>query len=110
MKLPHYDKALVPREKVVDYLMSLTHRDGRGKAIFFSRFGFVPDAWENLAEALRHHAAEHDLAKIETTPFGTRYVVEGRLNTPDGRSPRVRVVWFVEAGEEVPRLATAYPL
>ena len=109
MRLPNHERALVPREKVVDYLLSRSHKDGRGKAEFFSRFGFTPDAWQTLAEALRLHAARHEVLKAEATPFGTRYVVEGDLETPGGRSPTVRVVWFVESGEEIPRLATAYP-
>ena len=29
---------------------------------------------------------------------------------PDGRQPFIRAVWFIETGEEIPRLATAYPL
>lgn len=110
MKLPNHERALVPREKVVDYLLSRTHRDGRGKAAFFSRFGFTPESWQTLAEALLRHAARYEVAKAEATPFGTRYVVEGELETPDGRAPSVRAVWFVETDEEIPRLATAYPL
>ena len=43
-------------------------------------------------------------------PFGTGYTVEGALLAPDGRTLRVRVVWFIEIGEAVPRLVTAYPL
>ncbi len=110
MRLPNYDKAIVPREKIVDYLLSFTHRDGRSKAIFFSGFGFSADAWQTLADALRRHAVANEVAKIEATPFGTRYVVEGELAAPDGRTPLVRVVWFVDTGEDAPRLATAYPL
>jgi hypothetical protein len=110
MKLPNVDKTIIRREKITDYLLSPTHRDGRGKAGFFTRFGFTADAWETLADALRLHATEHEVAKIEATPFGTRYVVEGGLGAPDGRTPQVRVIWFIETGSDVPRLATAYPL
>jgi hypothetical protein len=76
MKLPNREHALVPRAKVVDYLLSPTHRDGRHKAVFFSGFGFTADSWEKLADALLQHASEHDVAKQEDSPFGTRYVVE----------------------------------
>jgi len=110
VKLPNHDQAIVPREKIVDYLLSHAHRDGRGKAIFFSGFGFSVNAWQTLADALRRHAAENEVAKIEASPYGTRYVIEGELHAPDGRRPLVRVVWFVDTGEVIPRLATAYPL
>jgi len=110
VKLPNYDNALVAREKIVDHSLSLAHRDGRSKAIFFFSFGFSIETWETLAAALRHQAAAHEVAKIESTPFGARYVVEGKLAAPDGRTPLVRVVWFVDTGEAAPRLATAYTI
>ena len=110
MKLPNVEQAIVPPEKVRDYLLSPTHRDGRGKAGFFARFGFSRAEWENLAMALRAHAATHEVAKIEASQFGARYVVEGTLASPDGRNPQVRAVWFIETDATAPRLATAYPL
>ena len=110
MKLPNHDQAIVPREKIVDYLLSPSHRDGHSKATFFFSFGFSVVAWQTLADALRRHSADHDVAKIEPSPYGTRYVIEGELDAPDGRTPTVRVVWFIDTGEAIPRLATAYPL
>jgi hypothetical protein len=108
--LPNVENAEIAREKLTDYLLSLTHRDGRGKAVFFRAFGFSPDDWETLAEALRRHAAQNAVIKMEETPFGTRYVVEGPIHAPDGRTPNVRLVWFMGKDETNPRLATAYPL
>lgn len=110
MKLPHFEQAVVPQAKITGYLLSTSHPDGRSKANFFSRFGFTVAAWEVLAEALRRHAADHEVTKIDPSPFGTRYVIEGIISAPDGRQPLIRVVWFIETGEEIPRLATAYPL
>jgi hypothetical protein len=108
--LPHIDVALIPQKKIVNYLLSQTHDSGRDKAIFFWRFGFTPEAREVLAQALRQHAAQHKIAKIETSPFGKRYVVEGPLQTPSGRAPQIRAVWFIDTGETAPRFVTAYPL
>jgi hypothetical protein len=110
VKLPNCDKAIVPPRKITDYLLSSAHRDGRSKAEFFSRFGFTQASWQTLAGALLQHAAQHEIAKIEQTPFGIRYVIEGELETPGGRRPAIRVVWFVESGEQTPHLVTAYPL
>jgi hypothetical protein len=63
-----------------------------------------------LADALRQHAADHEVVRVEDTPIGTLYVIEGVLLTPDGRAPMIRTVWFIEHGEDTPRLTTAYPL
>ncbi|HUF46630.1 MAG TPA: hypothetical protein VMM93_02380, partial [Vicinamibacterales bacterium] len=35
--------------------------------------------------------------------------LSGKLIAPDGRTPLVRSVWFIERGEDVPRLVTAFP-
>ncbi len=110
MKIPNLDKAEVSRAKVSDYLLSLTHAEGGGKAGFFTQFGFSPGAWAELTQALLRHAAEHDIAKTEDSPYGLRYIVEGALHSPDGRMPIVRSVWFVEADGDVPRFVTAYSL
>ena len=63
-----------------------------------------------LADALRHHAAEHEVAREEPSPFGTRHVIEGIMVTPSGRTPRVRSVWFIDEEDGVRRLVTAYPI
>ncbi|MDB9515317.1 hypothetical protein PN499_29375 [Kamptonema animale CS-326] len=60
MKLPHYERAVVPQKKITEYLLSLTHRDGKSKANFFLRFGFSVYDWEVMAIALLRHAADHE--------------------------------------------------
>ena len=63
-----------------------------------------------MAAALLKHAADHEVANTESTPFGTRYVVEGTIETPGGRTPNIRSVWFLERNQDAPRFVTAYPL
>jgi len=45
--------AFVDQSKIVDYLLSMTHPDGQAKARFFVSFGFQPNQWKQLADALR---------------------------------------------------------
>ena len=60
-------------------------------------------------EALRLHAATHEVASVEESPFGTRFMVEGELVTPDGQKPLARSVWLIEAGDDTPQFVTLYP-
>lgn len=76
MKLPGCEKAIVPETKITGYLFSVKRRDGRSKAEFFAQLGFMANAWEKLAKALLQHAAENEVAKVEDSPFGKRYMVE----------------------------------
>ena len=110
MKLPNYQKAIVAEEKITEYLLSETHTEGKDKAAFFVHFGFSIDEWEVLAEALLQHAAQHEVEKVVESQYGQRFVVEGELQSPDGRDPIIRTVWIIEQDEDVPRLVTAYPL
>ena len=110
MRLPNLEAAVVPEEKIIQYLLSETHRDGRHKAAFFLAFGFTTGDSQTLAAALEKHASDHEVARAEGTPFGTRYVVEGTIETPDGRTPRIRSVWFLDTDQDTPRFVTAYPL
>lgn len=110
MKLPNAGRAIVPGRKITHYLLSAAHRDGQHKAEFFRSFGFKLEAWEELASALLDHARNHEVVAVVPTPFGRNYVVEGALNAPDGRSPEVRVVWYIAKNAETATLATAYPL
>ena len=109
MKLPNALLAVVEREKVVDYLLNRAHRYGASKAEFFSRYGFVLEKWELLAQALLEHGQKHDVTNVTETGFGPRYQIDGELHSPDGRAPRVRTVWQLDRGQLAPRLITAYP-
>jgi hypothetical protein len=89
VKLPNYGLTMVSQARMVDYLLSDTHRDGWHKAACFKRFGFTVAEWERLAQALQEYAAEHEVARVETSPYGQRYVIEGIIRSPDGRNPLV---------------------
>lgn len=106
MKLPGYEKAIIPEEKVKKYLLNLEHEDGKTKAKFFLEMGFDIDS---LTAALLQHAASHEAVKTEETEFGIKYRVEGELPTPTGRTPIVLSAWMVRVDEDFPRLVSAYP-
>jgi hypothetical protein len=111
VKLPNIAKAVVPEAKITRYLLDLTSENGKAKAQFFLAFGFTIEAWQVMAQALKQHANDHQVTKVEERPpFGVHYVIEGTLHTPDDRNPDVRVVWIIDDGDDIPRLVSAYPL
>jgi len=108
--LPHADQARVEREKITEYLLSPLHPDGSHKAEFFTQYGFHVEHWKVLQEAVRTHGARHPVVKTVESAYGTRYAIDGVLESPDGRHPLVRTVWMIEKGDSAPRLITAYPI
>jgi len=109
MNLPKADAVEIAKEKITEYLLNPRHPDGVGQAIFFLAQGFRADAWQVLADALRQLAGRFPVVKQAASPHGTKYIVDGELETPAGKSPVVRTVWSVDQGAETPRLVTAYP-
>ena len=110
MKLPNANALIVERGKILEYLVNPLHRYGAVKERFFTAFGCRADDWEILAESLCEHGRRHEIVRTHETSFGPRYIVEGELDPPAGRSPRVRTVWQSDEGKIAPRLITAYPL
>jgi hypothetical protein len=110
MQLPNADAAIVLREKLENYLLDLVHPIGGGKARFFLSFGFRREEWNLLADAFRNHAQQNPVANATSDADGVTYLIEGPLETPSGRKPRVRTIWLIETGQVAPRFITAYPL
>jgi hypothetical protein len=110
MKIPHVEQVTVPESKITRYLLDLTSPNGKSKAAFFLAFGFTIELWEVMADALKQHAVTYEVASTRETSYGIHCVVEGVLETPDGRNPQVRVIWKVEHDQDIPSLVTAYPL
>jgi hypothetical protein len=110
MRLPNAYLAVIEEKKITEYLLNATHHFGSSKARFFEDFGFRVEEWEMLAAAIREHGRRHEVTRVKETGFGPRYEVDGELNAPDGRCPRVRTVWQMDRGQIAPRLITVYPL
>jgi len=108
MKLPNLENALVEDQKITEYLLS--DENSGGKSAFFLAFGFTVSHPQAMRDALLAHTKEHPVAQISETPHGIKVIIEGKMHTPDGRSPRIRSVWIINTGKDVPRLVTAYPL
>lgn len=107
MKLPNAGRAVVDLAKVTDYLLNASHPDNGGKAQFFVSLGLGEPA--ALIEALSRVAVAGEVVVQAESPHGLKFVVDGTIQSPSGRQPTVRTVWIIDAGEDSPRLVTAYP-
>ena len=110
MILPNAENAYIDRSKIVDYLMSISHPDGRSKARFFMQFGFRVERWQELADAIRRVGVSNPVVTAVQSEYGARYTIDGLVQCPDGWAPKIRTVWIVESENAAPRLITAHPL
>lgn len=103
------ENAVIPVEKLRDYLLSHSHPIGRYKATFFLRLGYTRNGWQQLDQDLRELLTRNTSESADVTPYGLKFIVRGRLLGPSGRSARVITVWTILTGDTSPRFVTAYP-
>jgi hypothetical protein len=100
--------AVIPAEKLRDYLLSPTHPIGRYKAAFFRTLGYDPSNWQlfdvDLPSLLSLNAEQ-----LDVTEYGRKYAITGSITRPNGRVAEIVSVWIMLTGEEMPRFVTAYP-
>jgi hypothetical protein len=107
-RLPRADRAVVPREKLEDYLLNPEHEVGRHKArVFASALGIRQSDWEYLRDQLQAGVVDAPSSSLRGTPWGRLYEVVLAVDGLNDQTRRVMTAWFV-AGDEPPRLVTAY--
>ncbi len=110
MKLPNGNRAYIAPAKLLNYLLADTHRHGKSKARFLRLFGFERANAHLLRAELLSLAANQEVTDRMRTIHGEKFVIDGIIATPSGRSVWVKTVWIIDAGEEAPRFVTARPL
>lgn len=109
MRLPRNQEAIVPEEKLTDYLLSESHPVGKAKARYFKKIGYSEKNVAQLRENLIQIAVSNAVSEDVRTVFGIKYIVDGTVVSPAGIRIRLRTVWIIETGESLPRFVTAYP-
>ncbi len=110
IRLPNAEQAHISQRKLTAYLLSETHAIGKFKARFFRSLGFGKHNLGQLEQELLKIARRGQVVKAERSSYGTKYVVDGQLETPKGELVFIRTVWIVELGQVYPRFVTGYPL
>ena len=108
MKLPNFERAIIPREKLLDYLLSSAHPVGQFKARFFRSLGYTNDNWTKLERDIRE-ILNNDAIVTEQTEYGQKYVVTGIIRGPTNKSAKIVTAWIILDDEKLPRFITAHP-
>lgn len=108
MRIPGAERAIIPREKIVDYLLDLDHPDGGPKARLLASLGFDAARPEEFETAMRSQHLTAEAQSGRPSPFGQKYEVTATLDGPVGRIVATSV-WIVLVNEDCPRLVTLVP-
>ncbi len=108
MKLPGGARAIIPEGKLRDSCLSQTHPRGRNKARVFRRaLGVTADDPYPLDVLIKQSAVEGDAVAFRHDAYGTYYRVELEIDGLQQRE-RLRTLWIIRRGDDVPRLVSAY--
>ena len=109
MGLPNRESAYIAQSKLTEYLLSETHPDGSSKARLLYAAGFDMTKVNILEHGLISIAQTGRVEEVATSMYGTKYVIDGVLTSPNGDLIQLRTIWIIDAGQSAPRLVTAYP-
>ncbi|MEP6664246.1 MAG: DUF6883 domain-containing protein [Verrucomicrobiota bacterium] len=104
MKLPADSE--IARLKMTHYLLKL--RDEDDKSQFLALAGYTLAHVDKLFEDLRA-LLERDAEFIQTTEYGDKYRIHGRLIGPNGRQLSVTTIWMTEEATGRTKFVTLYP-
>ena len=109
MYLPNSENAYISQVKVRDYLLNINHTEGGSKATYFGNYGFNLTNEDDFVRSLKRIVQQNEVYEEIRNKFGIKYIIYGRLHTPDGRNPEVTTIWIIENNANIPKLVTAYP-
>lgn len=109
MKLPNRKKVIISRDKLINYVLS----DEEPKAKFFRNIGFTKTNFRSLKKVIYQLAQSGEAKEVteEDSPYHTsKYTLEGKINSPTGKSVMVITIWVIDKGQKRPRLISVYPV
>jgi Domain of unknown function (DUF6883) len=109
MTVPNADRAIIAREKLVGYLLNVSHKRGGAKARLLQSVGYRSDNPQTLESDLRAQHLSFDVSGTHESAYGVVYEIDGPIKTPSGKTVRFCSVWQVDTGTDVPRFITMYP-
>ena len=110
MRFDEENKVVVNGSKILEYLLNLSHPNGRHKAKFFMEFGFSKEMYNQLKEALIFHLKDNITSENILTKYGRKITKDCMIRTPDKRNPCIRTVWIIKEEPDLISFVTAYPI
>lgn len=107
--LPHYQRAVIQKEKITGYVLNKQHKTGMDKAIAFEKaLGYNIDNADDLIKNIYQNLSLYPAKLRPKTQYGQPFEVIMKLTGPNGKTAKVKTGWIIENGKNHPRLTSAY--
>jgi hypothetical protein len=108
-QLPGADRAVVPRDKLYDYVLCPDHMTGRHKArVFQAALGIDRADWEYLRDQIAEGVKTATVGEVRSKGYGFLYGVPMLIEGLNGETHEVVTAWIIDENDAIPRLTTAY--
>ncbi len=108
MKLPNFQKAVIPESKLSGYCLNLEHKDGKHKArVFRAALGLTAENSDELRNALLQGLINYEAEFQKNIVNGDLYIIIFSM-TRNNKTENIKSVWIIRNGEDFPRLVTCY--
>lgn len=97
---------VIAPKKMWGYL--LTFGEEADKSGFLALLGYTENDAERLAADIRQQLLPCDASPAGETAYGRKFVIEGRLRGPNGRSLPVKSIWMMEKATGRTKFITLY--
>ena len=109
--MSHYQNAVTPREKFVNYSLNYSNPNAKGKAEAYEKgLGYTAQNADSLIFQIHSAVTEgksrpYEVSKSE---YGTKYKYRIGVKGPNGKTKNVIAVYQIDNGSTTPRLITNY--
>lgn len=101
---------LIPKEKLTEYALNITHPKGKDKAYLFKKLLAIEvENWRYLAEQIVEGIHKAKICDIKYSSHGIQYYLNMPIKGLNGRNVTIRTAWIV-IDDSLPRLTTTYVL
>ena len=100
---------IIAPEKLYDYVLDLTNRDGESKARFLEEIGYNRKNWQILEADLRAQHLSQEARPGKKSRYGEKYEIVAPLVGPNGKKRWLRSIWMIRNGERAARFITLIP-
>lgn len=110
MVLPHFQRAVIPIEKLRDYALEMNHPKGKHKATLFkSELGIELHHAEAFRELLRAGLATAPAYEGKTTSYGKHWTTYHKIVGLNASTRVVTVAWIFKTEQpDTPQLISCY--
>lgn len=109
MKLCELFELYISDDKLLKYLLSGSQIRSTDKSKLFLWLGFTTESYLLLKHELLTIATLNEVDAIKENEYGIIYIINGKVQTPSGRSILLQTVWHVLDESKIARFVTAYP-